>query len=309
MLQRDDDRQAALAAALKLVADEGELVVEHYDALSVLEGADLEAFRAAWSGLPAAARERLVRALHAAAEQRLRLDYSTINRLALEDEDAAVRVAGVECALEDQSAGLFDRLLELVRRDPSQEVRRAAAEDLARFTLRGELDDLHQRDVERLRAVLLEVVHDAAEAPGVRSAALASLGYFSDARVTGELAAAFTDPSLRLGAIKGMGRSADPRWTDRLLPVLGSEDPEMRLEAARSLEEIGDERAVAPLVDLVDDPEPAVRLAVIHALGVLGGDEAREALLYALEDRDPHVRAAAEQAISALEENEGELEL
>ena len=301
MSERDAQRQAGLAAALEAVAQEEPLSREHQDSLSCLEGADVNAFREVWKRLPAGARARVIRSLHAAAEDRLHLDYSQLNHLALEDEDAKVRLAAVQASLEDRSSRLLDHLLDMVRNDPSNVVRRAAAEDLARFTLLGELDDLDAESTARVREALLTRVKDAEEDPAVRSSALAALGYFSDSTMAEALAGAFGEPALRLGAVRGMGRSADPRWTDRLMPVLGSEDPQMRLEAARALGEIEDDRAVRPLAELVDDPERDVRIAAIKALGEIGGEAARESLLYVLEDGDPQVREAAEQAISNLE--------
>jgi HEAT repeat protein len=304
--RRTDEEQAEFERALGSVAEEEPLTTADLDALSVLEGGDLQAFRQVWDGLAAAARARLVRGLRGAAEERLRLDFSSVNQLALQDPDERVRLAGVECALEDRSPALLDRLLQLVRGDPSALVRRAAAEDLARFALLGELDDLDPDSTRRVREHLLEAVHASDEDPSVRASALAALGYFSDEAMMHELASAFSDPLLRLGAVRGMGRSADPRWTDRLMPVLGSEDPSMREEAARALGEIEDERAVSPLIELVDDQVPGVRLAAIEALGTIGGEEAREALLYALEDPDTAIREAAERAIGDLEEREND---
>lgn len=301
-----DQEQADFAEALQAVADQGPISQTQLDALSVLEGADLDRFREAFAALPADARARLVRGLRGAAEQRLRLDYSAVNRLAIEDEDPKVRLAGVECALEDRSPALFETLLELVRSDPSYDVRAAAAEDLARFTLLAELDDLDPDSTGRLREVLLELVADGSQAPKVRTGALAALGYFSDVLIAERLAAAFTDPTLRIGAVRGMGRSADPRWTDRLMPVLGSEDPALRREAAVALGEIEDERAVTPLGELVDDPELEVRLAVIQALGHIGGDDAREVLLYLAEAAEDDIRQAAEAALEELEAAEGD---
>ncbi|HEX8969131.1 MAG TPA: HEAT repeat domain-containing protein, partial [Chloroflexota bacterium] len=179
-------------------------------------------------------------------------------------------------------------------------------EDLARFTLLAELDDLDAESTARLRGRLRQVVADQAQAPRVRGAALAALGYFSDVATAELLAAGFSDPDLRPGAVRGMGRSADPRWTDRLMPVLGSEDPQLRREAALALGEIEDERAVTPLVELVDDPEEEVRVAVIEALGHIGGEEAREALLYVAEAAEDQTRAAAERALEEIEAAEGD---
>jgi HEAT repeat protein len=302
MPRHTEQEQADFLSALRSVAGEGEPSTAELDALSMLEGPDLGQFRETWGGLSAGARARLIRKLHVAAEQRLRLDFSAINQVALTDADAGVRLASVQCAIEDRSPAWLKTLLDMVRSDPDPDVRVAAAEDLARFTLLAELDDLDSESTHALRGSLLESVRDEAEDVRVRSASIAALGYFSDQTVADELAAAFMTPALRLGAIRGMGRTADPAWTDRLMPVLGSDDPSMRLEAARALGEIEDERAAGPLIEIIDDPDGAVQLAVIQALGHIGGEEAREALLYIAEVADESVREAAEKALSDLED-------
>jgi HEAT repeat protein len=306
MPRQTEEERAEFASALRSVAGESAIPQAELDALSVLEGADLESFRNIWDGLPAAARARLIRALHSAALERLRLDYSALNQLALDDPDPRVRLAGVECAIEDRRPALLDKLLAILEHDPVGEIRAAAAEDLARFTLLAELEDLDAASARRLREALQGAVARADEEPRVRTAALAALGYFSDVQTAEALAGAFTDPLLRIGAVRAMGRTADPRWTDRLMPVLGSDDPQLREEAARALGEIEDERAVTPLVELIDDPVPAVRLAVIEALGHIGSEEAREALLYVAEDPDDSVREAVERALEEIEAAEGD---
>jgi HEAT repeat protein len=212
----------------------------------------------------------------------------------------------LQSTLEDRSAALLNRLFEMIRSDPSTDVREAAAEDLRRFTLLAELDDLDPETTARLHSTLREVLDDAHQAPRVRAAVLAALGYFSDVTTAELLAAGFSDPTLRVGAVRGMGRTADPRWTDRLMPVLGSEDPQLREEAARALGEIEDERSVTPLVEVIDDPVPEVRLAVIEALGHIGGEEAREALLYLAEAAEDSIREAAEKGLEEIEAAEGD---
>jgi HEAT repeat protein len=299
-----EEEQADFARALQSVADQGTLPQAELDALSVLEGGDLDRFRDVFAGLPAPARARLVIALRGAAEERLRLDYAPVNLLALNDPDPQVRLAGVQSATEDRGRPLLRKLLDLVERDPIIDVRWAAAEDLARFTLLCELEDLDAETSADVRKRLNAVVADKRQAPKVRAAALAALGYFSDTETAEALASGFLDQDLRIGAVRGMGRTADPRWADRLMPVLGSEDPQQRLEAARALGEIEDERAVTPLVELVDDPDTDVRLAVIESLGKIGGDDAREALLYLAEAGDDQVGEAAERALDSLETEE-----
>lgn len=300
MQKHTPEERAALERALAALAAEEPLSADDHAALSALEGGDLDAFARAWGALPAGARARLVLALRAAAAERLSLDYCAINRVALADAAPEVRLAAVESALEERDPALLERLLEMLRSDPHGRVRRAVAEDLARFALLCELGDLDAATTGRVRAALTRALEDRAEEPGVRNAALAALGYFSDGPMAETLAAHFRDPDLRLGAVRGMGRSADPRWTDRLLPVLGSEDPDLRLEAARALGGIEDERAIGPLSEVLDDSDTDVRLAAIAALGEIGGEEARDALLYVAEDLDPRVRDAVEKALADL---------
>jgi HEAT repeat protein len=288
-------------AALTAVAGQSTLSTDQLDALNVLEGADLERFSGVWSTLDEAARRELVQTLRTAAEARPRLDFGPINLLALDDTSAPVRLAGVQAAFEDRHPRLLRRLVELVRTDPSVEVREAAAEDLARFALLAELGDLDPDSTRLVRDRLIQVMRDAEQGARVRQSALAAAGYFSDPEMGSVLAAGFTNPDLLLGAVRGMGRSADPRWTPRLLEVLSSDDPSLRLEAIRALAEIEDERAIEPLGEMLDDTDEAIQLAVIRALGDIGGDAARETLLYLLEDPNAVVRDAADEAIRQLE--------
>src|SRR5205085_2558972 len=98
--RQTDEDQAVFGQALKSVAEQEPIPQDQLDTLSVLEGSDLDRFREVFSELPAGARARLIRALHDAAEQRLRLDFNALNRLAMDDADAQVRLAGVESTIE-----------------------------------------------------------------------------------------------------------------------------------------------------------------------------------------------------------------
>src|SRR5260370_21967925 len=134
-LRQTEEEQAVFDHALELVAEQGPLSEAEVNSLSALEGADLARVHDVWAKLPAGARARLLVALHGAAENRLRLDFSALNQMALDDEDPQVRLAGLRSTVEDQSPKLLRKLLELVQSDPSPEVPLAAAEDPPRFPL------------------------------------------------------------------------------------------------------------------------------------------------------------------------------
>lgn len=309
MPRQTEQERADFDAALNAVRAESSLTRASLVGLSHLEGPDLDTFRGAWESLTAPARERLVRRLHRAATELPRLDFSAVNHLALRDPDASVRLAGVQSALEDASPDLMHRLASLAEHDPSSDVRAAAAEDLGRFALMAELEALAPEQAREVRVLLFRLLDDPEATPGVRSAALAALGYFSDGAAAERVDAGFADASLRLAAIRAMGHSADPRWTERLISMLEDEDAEVRLEAASALGEIEDERAIEPLSDLVDDQDSGVRLAAIEALGEIGGDGAREVLVYVLQDPSDRIREAAEAAIATIDAADDPLSL
>src|SRR5258708_7209502 len=118
-LRHTEEEQADFARALQAVADQATLPQAELDSLSVLEGSDHTRFREVFSTLPAPARARLIIALRGASEERLRLDYSQLNLVALDDPDPQVRLAGVQAAIEDRGRPLLRKLLDLVESDPS----------------------------------------------------------------------------------------------------------------------------------------------------------------------------------------------
>jgi HEAT repeat protein len=214
-----------------------------------------------------------------------------------------VRGGAAAAIEEDQNAVLLEQLANLLAADPDASVRRNAANALARYAYRAEVGELPKSALHRTRTALLSALRSEAEQPDVRAAALGSAGYFSDDEVRGELRVRSDDEQTRLGALRGMGHSADPRWLDVILAAVTDDEEEAREEAARAAGEIEDERAVGALADLVDDPSTDVRLAALRSLGQIGGEQAREALIYALGDQSPLIRDAAERALEVLDDD------
>jgi len=91
----------------------------------------------------------------------------------------------------------------------------------------------------------------------------------------------------RRRAVKGLGRSRDPRAIDPLMAALNDGSYLVRQEAARALGEIGDARAVRSLVNLIG--ESFQHALVTTAVGALEKVLGRAAAAAVSED----VRAAA----------------
>lgn len=291
---------AALSGGEELSSDE-------IASLSHLSGDAVRLLEDSWIDTPEPAKLRLLNRLSDTERDRLRHDFNSVYSTAMKDPSAEVRRLAVGSIVEDGSAMHLERLLAILRSDPETAVRARAAEAVAPYALRAELGELQPSAPGRIRDTLLGVFRDDGEDPTVRAAALASVGYLDSPDVKAAIEVGLAAQSLRLGAIRAMGRTANPEWLGPLARDSGAPTAAERAEIARALGELGDEAAAPLLADMIDDRASEVRHAAIAALGVLGGEDAREALIYALEDGRADIREAAERAISQLESLEDPL--
>lgn len=257
---------------------------------------------AVWSGLPDPERLRLLATLRRQAEEDHLLDFGAVYQMAMSDPNADLRRLAIIASAQEERPQLLPRLLELCDRDPDEMVREAAAERLAAFAYEAEVGGLPESQGREIERVLLKRVQSETEAPNVRAAALASVGYFSTESVRAEVRRALTRDSLRIAALRAIGRNCDPIWTSELVQQMGNADPAVRREAAEAAADYED--TVAALSDLVDDPDLSVRLAAISSLGTIGGPQAYEVLVYCYESHDPAIKKAATEAIREIEADE-----
>jgi len=269
--------------------------------LSDLSSEDREAFRQTWPQLPAARRRQIVKMLGTMAEDNIELYFRPVYLVALDDQDADVRLAGIEGLVEDTSKLTLDKLIDLLDHDPDEAVREAAASALGRFAYLAECDKLSEGGA-RLRESLVRSASDTQEDSDVRRRAIESLGYLNgDAQVQQLISDAYKRGGRQAeSAVFAMGRNMDNRWEQTILDELESDLPAMRFEATRATGEMALEDALPYLVRLVDDPDAEVRLAAVWALGQVGGRPAAEALARVLKSDNPALREAAEEAMQEI---------
>jgi HEAT repeat protein len=271
--------------------------------LSNLSAAELAVFRAGWPALPDERRRAVVHLAVELAENDVELDFTGVFRAGLADADAEVRATAIEGLWEDEEFRTADALVTLLRHDPDEAVRVAAAVGLARFAVLAEGGKLYAPSAARVRAALLAAATDAAESGEVRRRAVEAFGAFGGDQAKTLIAEfyASSEVKLRASAVYAMGRSGDEHWLPTVLRELESDEPELRFEAARAAGELVNPRAVVPLITLLDDEDVEVRLAAVGALGEIGGEVARKALQQCVRRSDPAVRDAATEALSQLD--------
>lgn len=299
-------RATSFADLLAQLADtEHPLSIAGLYRLSDLNPEDFAALRSAWPGIAVRRRRQIMRMLVEISEGNFEVDFEPIARMALDDEDAEVRVAAIEGLWECEDARVVPQLLHLLLHDPTPAVRAAAAAGLGPFVLLKELGKLRpytpQLETEP-EETLIAVVDTAQEDLEVRRRAVEALGYSSHERVPAIIEAAYYDDNekMRVSAVFAMGRSADRRWVPTILNELNSVNPEMRYEAARAAGELEAREAVPLLIELIEDPDREVQEAAIWALGEIGGSQAQDALERVIEQGDEFLSEAAEEALDTL---------
>jgi len=286
---------------LRCLADESKpLKMATLYILSDMDREHLPELEAIWDGLSVKRKRAVLRALVELTEATVEVDFTTLFRFCLDDEDAEVRLLAIEGLWEDEDTWLVGPLVRLLRNDPQPAVRAAAAASLGRFVLLGELGEISASIGALAEQALLEAYFTPEEVLEVRRRALESVAYSGEAGVTDLIEEAYYegDERMRVSALFAMGRSADRRWRSILIHELRSPSPAMRYEAAVACGELELREAVRELSRLIDDGDTEVRDAAIEALGKIGGAEALRILESCCLSEDEAVQAAAEEALA-----------
>lgn len=243
---------------------------------------------------------------------------------ALEDKDAAVRLAAAEAlgALDARSSA--DALLAAVRREPGFEMALVADPILARWKAPAAVDGWQQRAtnmnaplaarISAARALgeygapqageaLATLAVTPENAAALRLAAARAAGQAVESGLTARAAALERgSPTDRLVAASMLAGHSDNDAINLLGQLVSAEDATgpVVAEAARSLLAIGPERLAAQAERLVGHADPGARLALAQALTALPGDDRAPHILAALLD-DPavDVRTQARLGIAA----------
>ena len=248
-------------------------------------------------------RREVVAALVEQAEENLELDFTSIFRQFLRDDDDWMVQLGVEGLWESEERWLMHELVELLRSERGAQLRAAAALALGKFPVLAQENKIQLKDGELIFRVLMDFLEDEIEDLEVRRRCLESVAPFNTEEVRGYIRWAYDeeDQDLRSSSIYAMGRTGEIMWLPTLLRELDSTDAAVRYETAHACGELGEQQAAPQLTELLQDEDPQVRLASIAALGRIGGSEARRALIDCVRDGDAAMSEAAHAELESLE--------
>lgn len=268
--------------------------------LSNLSPEEVKLFEQAWAAIEPARQREIMYRLVELAEDNAKLDFDSIFRDRLNDQDAEVRSKAIEGLWESEDTSLINPLINLLEQDSSEKVQATAATALGKFVMLVELKKLRSSYKSKIEHVLLSVTNDKSRPVKVRRCALEAVAPLSLPQVKRAITEAYQshNSKLKISAIYAMGKNCDPSWLAILLRELASADAEIRYEACEACGELGEEEAVPYLIGLVNESDTEVQLAAIQALGKIGGTEAEECLKQCLNNPNELIQQTAEQALN-----------
>ncbi len=264
---------------------------------------ELAEFVAVCDSLHEERRREIVSMMVEQAEENLELDFTTIFRQCLKDDDDRLAQLGVEGLWEQEDRWLIFELMELLQSERGPQVRATAALALGKFPALAQEGKLQPQDRELVYRVLMDFLEDEIEDLEVRRRCLEAVAPFNTEEVQDYIRWAYDgdDQDMRSSSIYAMGRTGGVEWLPTLLGDLENPDPAVRYEAAYACGEMGEQNAAPQLVELLQDDDPEVRLACIAALGKVGGALARRALIDCVRDGDAAISDAAHTELENLE--------
>ena len=214
---------------------------------------------------------------------------TTLPRALLTDPDPEVRTRAIRLLDEYEDPKIVPSYLDMLKNDPSVDVRVEAANALNLFVDLGELEEISESIYHQVEDALLASANSEDDVR-VRRAALESLGYSSRPEVITLIESSFhrVDPAWQRSALIAMGRSADERWDDNVTRSLVHVDDRIRQAAVQAAGELSLSSARPILLKMLGEEEdPEILSAVIWSLSQIGGEDVRtylENLLDQLED-------------------------
>lgn len=262
-----------------------------------------------WTNIRLQRRVDLMDDLEKLSDVETLVQFEEVAKIGLEDSDPRVRVVGIRLLWEVDDRHLIPSFLRLMKEDPSEEVRAAAATALGKYIYLGELEEIPQSTYRLLEDELLQVI-SSTEKPSVRQKALEAISFSAREEAIELIRTAYEsgDHNWLISALLAMGRSGDDRWEETVLSHLQDEDSELRFEAVRAAGELSLAAARQPLLEMLTEEglEEDTRFAVIWSLSEIGGRGVRE-VLEALRDssEDEEMTDFLEEAFVNLEFTEG----
>jgi len=253
----------------------GERLYVGLHGFSDLTSTELELLKDRWFLIDAGLRASVIREALDISLENFQFAFTRLFVFATTDDEPDVRQLAVTALGYEQTADAAERLLELVRNDPSDDVRTEAAKSLGPYVTLAEWEEFTPELASRLSQTLLGIAEDEDESWHIRRRAAESVSACGPSVRINRLVQRLYDEDeigLRASALYVAGRGNQRAWLAVAIEEFANDDAEIRREAARSAGMFGDADALPGLSEIArTDEDTEVRHTAIVAIGEIGG--------------------------------------
>lgn len=281
---------------------QGRIDQEVVTALSDLSRQQTRSITTVWPTLPGETRQSLLQTANDLSASHVDLDFGRLFRVALDDNDASIRLLAIAGLADDASRSCRELMLRLAVTDPSVDVQAAALANLTDSVADNLDPDEDDPFLEGFGSFVARVAGQDDAPFAVRVRAIEALGVLPQSIETRALinsAWEHGDSALAVAALLAIARSRESRWLSLVRPELTSEDAEIRFAAVRALGGAGTTDDVEALATALVDDDVDVRLAAIAALGEIAGPGAVRVLRNYDQRAPEDEKAAIAEALDA----------
>lgn len=252
-----------------------------FDRFSDMELEEMRELRDRWYTFPPSNRLNLLTGLEEYADNETRVNFDPVALLALEDEEGSVRAQAISMLWEYVEPEFAQRLMQIYRDDPDEDVKAMAAGGLGRFIYEGEINKIPVELESQIEDLLLEAAR-IAPAEKVRMKALEALGFSRREQVPDLIREALikTSRPWLVSALTAIARSYDEQWERVVLSLMESSWGDVQLKAVEAAGELTLSNAKPMLLDMIRSrsTDSEVRQGACWALSQIGGEGVRDAL-------------------------------
>ena len=274
--------------------------------LSRLTGPEASEFGQLWLEWSSERVLDIVERMVSLCEDQLDVEFEVIYKQGLKHPNPTVRIASLKGLEETEDRALVIQLGKILKFDPVEEVRAAAAIPLAHLSIMAEAGKLSARYRDALEDALYGVMENEREIQEVKLKAMEAVSVFAAERLTSHIESAWSsgDLNARQSSLFAMGRTSDPKWIEYVIPDLEHDAASVRYEAATAMGELGEEHHLRVMDAPLDDEDLTVQLAAISAVELIGGDAAKVKLELKLASSEPQVVELVQQALQTMKDEE-----
>ena len=218
----------AIDAFIKAIADESEPLSEApFHEASDPSPSEVVEFDRFLSTLDGEERRVVLTTMVEQAEENLELDFTSIFRHFLKDEDDHLVQLGIEGLWEQEERWLITELVDLLRSERGAQVRAASAVALGKFPVLALEGKIPPQEGALIYRVLMDFLEDEIEDLEVRRRCLEALAPYNTEEVRDYIRWAYDDEDqdLRSSSIYAMGKTGELSWLPTLLRELESTTP------------------------------------------------------------------------------------